>query len=262
MGELMFDDYFTHWDDLPAGSGFALYSAPHIAWLVIIAVCVGAGTFIYIRESEAGRTRMLGAVGAVMAAMEIYKDAVLAVTGHMEVQYLPLQLCGLAIIVEIFYIIALNVGAGRVRIFLGEVMCILCMPGALAALLFPDWTRYPVINFMSLHSFIMHGLLVFVPIAVLVGREHTIHIRRIYMPAVFLVCAAGLVYPVNIAAGCNFMFLRHPSHNSPFEAIYESGGYGAYMLAYAVVVVLAIALMYALTALILRLLLDENCAIK
>lgn len=273
----MFDNYFTYWDDLPDGSGFELYSAPHIMWLTVIAVGVCAGVRIYIKKTGAGRRRLRSVMAAVMAVMELYKDAVLTVTSHMEVQYLPLQLCGLAIIVELCFVLAANVcdvrtdmgrraadcgGWQRVRTFLGEVMCILCMPGALAALLFPDWTRYPVINFMSLHSFILHGMLVLLPAAMLAGGEVSVDIRRIYMPAVFLACAAGLVYPVNIAADCNFMFLRHPSNSSPFEAVYRRLGYGGYLLTYGLVVVLAVLLMYGIYALILRLLLDENCAIK
>lgn len=259
----MFDEYFTYWDDLPADSGFSLYSATHIAWLTVIFVCVCFGTFIYIRKTENVRRRIRYVLAGVLTAMELYKDTVLTVTGHMELQYLPLQLCGLAIIVEVCYLLVANAtGMEAFRIFLGEVMCVICMPGALAALLFPDWTRYPVINFMSLHSFIIHGLLVLVPFAVMAGREHTVSIRRCFMPAGYLICVSFLVNIVNIAADCNFMFLRHPSHNSPFEAVYLNYGYGCYMLVYALVVVLVIAIIYGAAALILRLLLDENCAIK
>lgn len=273
----MFDNYFTYWDDLPDGSGFELYSAPHVMWLAAIAVGVCVCVRLYIKKTGDGRRRRRSATAAVMAAMEVYKDAVLAVTGHMEVQYLPLQLCGMAIIVEICFVLVANACGGHagrdevtenraylkhVRTFLGEVMCILCMPGALAALLFPDWTRYPIVNYMSLHSFILHGLLVFLPAAMLAGGEVSVDIRRIYMPAIFLACAAGLVYPVNIAADCNFMFLRYPSHSSPFEAVYRSLGYGGYLSVYGLVVVLAVLLIYGVHALILRLLLDENCAIK
>ena len=48
----------------------------------------------------------------------------------------------------------------------------LCLPGAAAALLFPEWSAYPQWNFMNLNSFLVHGLLILFPILQLV--EHTI----------------------------------------------------------------------------------------
>ena len=44
--------------------------------------------------------------------------------------------------------------------------------GAMAALLFPDWTRYPLFNYMHINTFLIHGLLVLVPVLVLTSGRY------------------------------------------------------------------------------------------
>lgn len=252
----MFDDYFTYWDELADGSGFSAWSAPHVIWLAILSTLVGAGTFIYIKRDRRGRKAIRRLTAAVMVAMEVYKDAALVLGGNMQVQYLPLQLCGMAIIVEaVFAFLPDSDGkwVRAVRKFLGEVMCILCLPGAAAALLFPDWLRYPVINFMSLHSFILHGLLVLMPMMCLAAGDVRPDIRRIYMIFGFLAGAATLVYPVNRAFDSNFLFLGWPSNDSPFEKIYLEHGTGGYLAVYGAAVVCGVLFMYVVIYVIRKL---------
>lgn len=240
----MFDNYFTYWDDLPEDSGFALFGLTHIIWLLLIAGGIIWGTMIYRRKSQKSRKKILHGLAYVMAGMELYKDAVLAITGNMQAQYLPLQLCGLAVIIEILY-------AFVPCVFLGEVMCIACMPGALAALLFPDWTKYPVINFMNLHSFIIHGILVLVPVMLMAAGEFQPKLRRIYMVLGFFVVVVPIMMWVNLRLDTNFMFLELPSRGSPFERVYQTLGYSGYLLVYGIVVVILILVVYGILSLIL-----------
>lgn len=233
----MIDNYFTYWSDLPEQDAFSVFGPVHMIWLIAEAAFICVGVYIYRKKELCKRRAMRRGIAAAMLVMEVYKDLVLIVTGHMDVQYLPLQLCGLAILVEALYAFAPCA-------FLGEVMCVLCMPGAAAALIFPDWTRYPVVNFMNLHSFIVHGLLVLMPCMVLASDEYVPKIRRAYMVFAFLIGAAFVDWCVNSLADCNFMFLRWPSANSPFMGIYQTYGYGVYMAVYASVVCLAIFALY------------------
>ena len=43
---------------------------------------------------------------------------------------------------------------------MGQMFAFAFFPGALAALLFCNWTCYPFWNFMNIHSFVFHGWIV------------------------------------------------------------------------------------------------------
>ncbi len=240
----MFDYYFTYWDDLPEDSGFSLYSMPHIIWLIVIGAGIYFGVNLYIGE-RADRKKQRYIYAGIIMIMEAYKYIILAVTGNIGFQHLPLHLCGLAAIIEVIYLI-------YPCSFLGELMCIVAMPGALAALLFPNWLRYPVINFMSIHSFIIHGILVMLPVMMMLSGEYAPKIVHIYKILIFFAVVVPLIYFINIWQGTNFMFLSNPSGNSPFEGIYEKYGYGIYLLVYGIIVIVIILCMYAVAGLIKR----------
>lgn len=236
----MFDDYFSYWDDLPADGGITLFGAAHIIWLLVITGTVIFGARYYRNKEKEDRRKWLRVLAFVMIGMEIYRYSILTIIGHMEVQYLPLQLCNLAVIIEIVY-------AFVPCTFLGELMCTACLPGAAAALIFPDWTRYPVINFMSLHGFIMHGLLVLIPCMLMVARDFVPKLKHIYMVALFFVVTLPIIKVINYYFDTNFMFLERPSRGSPFQAVYHSHGYVSYMVVYGMVVFAIILLMYGVS---------------
>lgn len=233
----MFDDYFSYWDDLPEDGGFTLFGAVHIIWLLLITGTVIAGCIFYKRKTKKSRGRILRRLAVLMLVMSVYKDAVLTITGHMQLQYLPLQLCGMAVIIEIIY-------AFFPSVFLGELMCIACLPGAAAALIFPDWTRYPVINYISLHGFIMHGLLILIPCMLMCAGDFLPKLRHIYIVIGFFAVIVPILMIINHYWDTNFMFLMRPSRGSPFLPAYERYGYAGYLAVYGAVVLLMILAMY------------------
>ncbi|MCC8080489.1 MAG: YwaF family protein [Lachnospiraceae bacterium] len=255
----MFEFYFTYWSDLPADSGYDTFGIVHLTWLAGIAIAIVLCTVLFLKCSSpsqdqfqkcsplspdqfpkqisSAQDRFLKTLAGIMLAMEAYREIVLIVTGHMEFENLPLHLCGLAIFAEALFAFFPNS-------FLGEFTCVACLPGAASALIFPDWLRYPTVNYMNLHGFIMHGILVMFPILVLVSGKYVPHIRRIYMPVLFFAVAAPILHRLNAWQGSNFMFLNRPSLGSPFEAVYEAYGYGVYLAVFGVTVFAVILAMY------------------
>ncbi|MCD7981057.1 MAG: YwaF family protein [Clostridiales bacterium] len=233
----MFDSYFTYWSDLPANSGYETFGKVHLTWLVGIALAIFVCIVLFRRISPAAQNRFLKTLAILMLALEAYRETVLIVTGHMEFENLPLHLCGLAIFVEVLFAFFPNS-------FLGEFTCVACLPGAASALLFPDWLRYPTVNYMNLHGFIMHGILVLFPLLVLISGKYVPKIRHIYMPLIFFAVAAPILHRINTVQGCNFMFLNRPSLGSPFEAVYEAYGYGVYLAFFGAIVFAVILAMY------------------
>ncbi len=234
----LFANYFTYWDDLPAGSGSPTFGKIHIAWLVCIALAIVVCTLCFLRLKKTGQNRFLKILAIVLLAMEAYREIVLIATGAWEFEVAPLHLCGLAIFIEVLYVFFPDN-------FFGEISCVLCLPGAASALLFPDWLRYPTINYINLHGFILHAILCLLPILLLASGTYRPKIRRVWMPIVFLVGSAVILYPLNVRMGTNFMFLNYPSVGSPFEAVYKACGYGVYLTVFVAVVIGVVLMMYA-----------------
>jgi hypothetical integral membrane protein (TIGR02206 family) len=225
----VFSDFFKYWDDLPEDGGFSLFGLTHIGWLIFLTAAIVLSAAGFKKTDTITRCRIIKILAVILFTLELLKDLYLVITGNMQVQYLPLEMCGLAIFIELIYSFSNSK-------FLGEVMCIICMPGAMAALLFPDWTRYPFFNFMHINSFILHGILVLIPILILSSRMHVPKIKYMWKNVLFLIIVVPIIYVINKCQGTDFMFLMWPSIGSPFMKVYMNYGYAAYMIVYGVTV--------------------------
>ena len=142
----------------------------------------------------------------LLLADEAFKAACLLAGGNYRASYLRLHLCSINI-----FIIALH--ALRPCSLLDNFLYAICIPAALAALLFPTWVSLPAANFMHLHSFTVHILLAGYPIMLTAGGD--IRPQARYLPGCVALVLALPVYFVNVAFGTNFMFLMQADAGSP-----------------------------------------------
>ena len=149
--------FFVTSDNIPEGVGFQAYGLTHILWLLAgLAFCVASCIF-YRRLSGSKRNVARTILGACIVLLEIVKDLLLILLDEFGWGYLPFHLCGINILLIAFDIIK---PTKVVRSFLYYF----CIPGAMLALLFPNWTDMPVWNFFHIHSFTIHILLVLYPL--------------------------------------------------------------------------------------------------
>ena len=90
--------------------------------------------------------------GAALA-IELLRSLLLMLAGEYGIGRLPLHLCALAIYISFLH----SLRGGELT---GQFLYAFCMPGAVCALIFPDWSAYPAFHFMSVSSFTLHILLV------------------------------------------------------------------------------------------------------
>ena len=217
--------FFTLEEDLPAGVGFSLWGGAHIAWLGIAAAVAAALCLLYRRAPEGARLRLRRALGWAVLACEALKDVNIALQGRFSVWYLPLHLCGLAV----FFTFAHSRRPGKT---LGNFLYACCAPGALFALLTPDWTACPPFSYHSIVGFAVHTLLVAYPLSQVVGGD--LRPEAKYLPRCFgiLLCCAAPVWCFNRTFGTNYMFLMWPSPGSPLEWFASFLGVPGYLLGY------------------------------
>ena len=228
-------EHFWHTSDtIPKGLGFSHYDGLHLGWLaagliVIIVCCI-----LYRRLNDNSRSRFRKTIALLLIADELFKLIPMLVQGIFSLEYLPFELCSINL-----FIISLH--AWKPSKLLDNFLFTVCIPGAMAALLFPSWTKLPGLNYMSIHSFTVHILLVLYPVVLTAAGEIRPRLRDVPKSIVLLACLAGVALALNLLWDCNFMFLMSASKGNPlylFEQAWGSQWYGFPVLITAIVIVL------------------------
>ena len=232
--------FWTHQYDLPAGVGYAHGSVAHVLSIAAVVLAVAAG----LRCPAGIRRRMKRIIPPLLAVMEMCKDLYLIRVGYFDAGYLPLHLCSMGIPVFL-----LAEYGGRLRSFFIETAMILILPGSLCAILFPDWTMYPVWNFMNLYSWVWHGLLVLYPLLNLDSWKPDI--RNLWKPIVFLAAVVPPISWFDRRYDCNYLFINWPPAGTPLAWLAGFMGVPGYLAGYAVLAMLVIIAAYCTYGIIL-----------
>ena len=239
-------DFFLYETELTKQTGFRLFGFCHFIWLFGILLFTWFGGKWYIAQQKEKREKINHVLGIVFVIISLYRDSVLMITGHFDVGFLPLHLCGMALWIAAFY-------AWTRNRFLGVVYVLLCVPGAMGALLFPDWTAYPFLNYMHIHAFISHGLIVAFGIWLFWSGEIVPERNELWMPIVFGIAGVFVLYPINQRLGTNYWFLNFPSSGSPMVWISKITGERWYLPGYFAFCMIAIIVWYSALCFIKRL---------
>ena len=217
--------FFTTEERLPAGLGFDLFGREHLCALLLCAALGAALCLAYRRASAEGRARLRHALGWAVLACELLKDGNLIAQGVFGVGYLPLHLCGLAVFFTLWH----SLRPGET---VGNLLYSSCMPGAAFALVFPDWTVYPIVSYHAIVGFLVHALLVIYPLMLVLGGDLRPRVR--YLPRCFLILLALAVpiYVFDRLFHVNYMFLVQPAPGSPLEWFASLLGVPGYLLGY------------------------------
>lgn len=228
--------FFTYESGLPQGVGFSLFGTGHLCWLAGIALALLLLTVLFLQQPAYRQRKWARILALVLCLLVVLEKVLLAVTGRLTVYSLPLHLCELA---PFFFLIFSQWNWD----WLGQVIYTLCLPGAVAALLFPDWSAYPLWNLMSLNSFLVHGLLILFPVWQLAMGTIRPRLTAIWKPLVFLAVITPPIWWFNRVYGANYFFLNTASPNSPLALLRDLTGPVWYLPAYGL---LAVAVMVVL----------------
>lgn len=223
-------------ETIPDGVGFSLFDGTHITWMIVFVIVTAVCCFRYRALSEKARAAWRKTVAALLVADELFKQVGLILAGSWLPEYLPLHLCS----VNIFLICYHAFKPGHLS---GNFLYTVCIPGALAALLFPSWNELPVLNFMHLHSFTVHILLAMYPIALTVAGEIRPDVKTLPKCLLILIVMAVVAYLINPLLDANFFFMAGASKGNPlywFKVNWGSHLYGFPILVAAVIIVMHI----------------------
>lgn len=215
---------------------YKLFSAPHLLFLGASIFCVLALCMWYRRVAEEKRRKLrLGAASSALA-LELLRALLLMAAGYYNIGRLPLHLCGMAVYISFFH--AVRGGAA-----VGQFLYAFCMPGAAAALFFPDWIYYPPLHFMSLSSFALHIVLVSYTLMQVAGGDIRPDVKSLPGCLGVMMGAAIPIYVFDVLTETNYLFLNWPSPGSPLEWFSFLGRPG-YLLGYLPMIAFVWTLLY------------------
>ncbi|MBR6350176.1 MAG: YwaF family protein [Lachnospiraceae bacterium] len=219
--------------------GFTLYSAPHIIILIICAAASVCAGIFYRRASRDSQNKTGFLLAVLLVVLDIAHYIVFYFIGELSVNAIPLHLCAMTIYLILFHSVHLSD-------WLAQTLYAVCLPGVWSALLFPNWTMYPIFSYPSLHSFTMHCLMSMYIIMQLTSCRIRPRLRAIWKPAVFLVVAAAIAWMANFYLHTNFMFLNRPVPGSPLEPLYNLAGgiLPLYLLFFGIFAMIVLVIMY------------------
>ena len=215
-----------------------MFSFGHILWLLAALTAWLMLCRSYKRCVPARRVRKRCAIAGAALTTELLRAGLLMLAGEYGIGRLPLHLCALAIYISFLH--ALRGGE-----LTGQFLYAFCMPGAVCALLFPDWSAYPAFHFMSVSSFALHILLVGYTLMLVAGGDLRPDTRRAPACLGVMLLIAVPVYIFDCLMGTNYMFLNWPSPGSPLEWFAFLGRPG-YLLGYLPLLAAAWAVIYGL----------------
>ena len=225
-------------ETMESGLGFSHYDGLHLAWLAFFVVVTVANCIWYRKLGTTGKDRWKKTVAILLIADELFKVIMLVIGGRYLPDYLPLHLCSINIFI-------ITIHAWKPSKLLGGYLYTVGIPGTIAALLFPTWTKLPLLNFMHLHSFTVHILLALYPIVLSTAGELAPSVKLLPKYLLLLVCMAIPIYGVNLLLDTNFMFLMSASEGNPlylFEQMWGNHLYGFPVLIAAVLIIMYVPL--------------------
>lgn len=208
----------------PEAAGFGLFSSAHGLYLAVAALSALLLCLFY-RHLDGERRRRLRLVLASSAlALQLLRAVLLIISGNYTIGRLPLHLCAMAVYISFFHALR----GGRL---LGQFLYAFCMPGAAAALLFPDWSYYPALHFMTVSSFVLHILVFCYVLMQVSGGDIRPEGKSLPQCLGIMLAIAIPVYVFDVLTNTNYLFLNWPSPGSPLE-LFAFLGRPGYVLGY------------------------------
>lgn len=217
------------------GLGFELFGNVHLVWLAVTVVVIAFNVIWYRKMTSNGRKNWRIVVAILLIADELFKMAILIAGSNFLATYLPLHLCSINI-----FLIAWH--AFRPSDTLSNFLYMVCIPGALAAILFPSWASLPPTCGMHIHSFTVHILLAMYPLTLAVNGDIKIRLRSVPKSFLILIVMAVIIYPVNMLLDTNFMFLMYADPGNPLYWFGEN--WGSHLLGFPVIIAGVLLVLY------------------
>lgn len=169
--------------------------------------------------------KLLKLIVFTIVALEVSRQIwAISMGDYLWSEMLPLHLCG----IQIFLMpLMLKTRSPLLKNF----VYLTAFPGALAALLFNEtvFYKYPVFHFQSIQTFVIHTLIMIVPIFLMVFEGFRPKLAYILPSAALLALITVFDGLVNVMTGGNYLFIASAPADTPIAWIADVTGWPGYI---------------------------------
>ncbi len=211
----------------PAG----LFGVGHLLLLFATLLLLSLGLFLSRRMAQATVRRVLRAGVLLLWVLEIGKIlfVLLRVGSRNPNDFVPLYYCSLILYAGLFS----SFGKGKWQLAGDAFVATASLVGGAVFLIFPTSTllQYPAWHLLSLHSFLLHGLMVYLGVLLLMRGVY----RPVWQDIVYPACFVTLTSVLALACSAvwdaksgtrvaNLMFLSKNTPGTPLELLWQITG--------------------------------------
>jgi hypothetical integral membrane protein (TIGR02206 family) len=221
----MLTQFFSHYSKFSYQDVLTPFSTDYNLMLLASFVLAVAIFVIGSINNPKQNEKMLKLIVFSIVALEISRQIwAISMGNYLWSEMLPLHLCG----IQIFLMpLMLKTKWPLLKNF----VYLTAFPGALAALLFNEtvFYKYPVFHFQSIQTFVIHTLIMIVPIFLMVFDGFRPKLTYILPSTALLAGIAIFDGVVNVLTGGNYLFIASAPADTPIAWVADVTGWPGYI---------------------------------
>ena len=230
----MLTKFFGHYSEFSYQDVLTPFSSDYNMMLLGSFLLAGAIFVMGSIHNPKQNEKLLKVIVFTIVALEVSRQIwAISMGNYLWSEMLPLHLCGIQI-----FLMPLMLKTKKP--LLKNFVYLTAFPGALAALLFNEtvFYKYPVFHFQTIQTFVIHTLIMIVPIFMMVFEDFRPKLSYILSSTVLLALIAVFDGVVNVITGGNYLFIASAPTDTPIAWVAEITGWPGYIPVMIVLVVI------------------------
>lgn len=200
---------------------YKMYSASHIFLIIVCAVAIIYALYQSRTKEKSDVYKTVRHLSVVLWILEIAKiifNLCIGNAGNLNT-YIPLYFCSITLYAGIFsgYCKGVLKKTGDVFLIVGGIV------GGTAYILSPCTTAgiYPVFHFITIQSFLLHSIMIYLGILFIITDYTKLHARDIVYYTSIVTIVSIIAYIINKIFGSNLMFVSQSNPGTIVETVYN-----------------------------------------
>jgi hypothetical integral membrane protein (TIGR02206 family) len=226
--------FFTHFSELLNIIPVMPFDSTNILLIMIGLASAIIPILIAVPLTQQGRRNALLLWVTIIVLLEVSRQIWALSLGRYDfAEMLPLHLCGMQVILMPI-MLKTNKREWRTFVYLTALI------GAFAAILFNETIlgKYPFWHFQTLQSFIIHGLIMMVPLYDIIWFKFRPSFKELPFAIIFMAYLGVQSFIINLITGGNYLFVSFAPKNTPLEWVEAAVGTNLYIPVMSVIVLI------------------------
>ncbi|MBR3132845.1 MAG: YwaF family protein [Clostridia bacterium] len=201
-----------------------IFTEGHFILLIVTSIIIAILLFLTRKKKEKEVLNIIRFFTVLLVVLEVLKIIFNFCVGNGSNlnNYVPLYFCSLILYAGILSSFCKGKikRTGDVFIATGAIIA------GISFLIYPNTSlrSYPIFHFISIHSFLLHGSMIYLGLLVNVTNYIKLEKEDIKYYFVFILIIGILAFIINTIFGSNLMFISRNFPNTPIEQIYNATG--------------------------------------